>query len=148
MSDGRERSENEIGLLGHRLWLYLTYDVRPLRVLQLQGGRRPVRQDGNRELRPQSAGIGDIVIDACVDGITSTIKLNNVLHIQSFGRQLLSVAQMDRRGLLVELKNGKYIIRREDNVVATGTLHGALYILDAPQTPRYNEVAYVSTLQI
>ncbi len=41
---------------------------------------------------------------------------------------------------MVELKDGKCIIRGKDNVVATGTLHGALYILDTPQTPRYNEV--------
>ncbi len=93
------------------------------------------------------AGIGDSAINACVDCSTSTIKLNNVLHIPSFGRQFLSVAQTDRRGLLIELKDGKCIIRRKDNVVATGTRHGALYILDAPNTHRYNEVSYVSTLQ-
>ncbi len=46
------------------------------------------------------AGIGDVVINACVDGSKSAIKFNNVLHIPSLGRQLLSVTQMDSRGVV------------------------------------------------
>ncbi len=97
----------------------LTYAFDRSAFSQLQGGRRPVRQDGNRS-SGHSRRYRRNCHHACVDGFTSTIKLNNVLHIPSFGRQLLSVAQMDRRGLLVELKDGQCIIRRKNNVVAVG----------------------------
>ncbi len=42
------------------------------------------------------AGVGDIVINASVDGSAPTVKLENALHIPSFGQQLHYVAQMDR----------------------------------------------------
>ncbi len=143
MSDGRKRiigSECEIGILCHRLWLYLTdaFDRSAFSNYKEVAGQSVKIGTG---AQATVAGIGDIVINACVDGSTSTINLNNVLHMPSFGRQLLSVAQIDRRGLVVELKDGKCNIRRKDNVVATGALHGALYILDGPQAPRYDKVA-------
>ncbi len=49
---------------------------------------------------------------------------------------------------MVELKDGKCIMKSKHKVVATGTLHGALYILDVPENPRNTEVAYVSSLQL
>ncbi len=68
------------------------------------------------------ASIGDIVINFFFNSAVSSIKLSNVLHLLSFERQLLSVAQMDRRGFLVELENSRCIIKYRNKAVATGTL--------------------------
>ncbi len=46
------------------------------------------------------AGIGDVVITPVSTVLNLPSNSNNVLHIPSLGRQLLSVTQMDSRGVV------------------------------------------------
>ena len=90
------------------------------------------------------AGHGDIYLKLKVNGRIEPCKLKNVLHVPDFAFSLLSVSRMAEFGMNVEFKNGKCMIKRDQNVVATATLVGELYVLDI-----VNDIAsaHAATLQ-
>ncbi len=60
-----------------------------------------------------AAPVDDVVVNIIANGSPSTLTLKSVLHVPLFKLTLLSVSQMDSRGLVVEVKQGQWKTKSE-----------------------------------
>lgn len=103
---------------------------------------------GNRN-RSNIIGCGSIDTKISVNGKTVPCTLKNVLLIPELGYQLLSVSSLSKGGLSTTFSNGRCWIKRENTLVASGTLQDTLYKLDTPKSSENIPSALISaSLQV
>ena len=56
-------------------------------------------------------------------------KLENVLHVPSFGYSLLSVSTMDKKGFRTTFGDKKCVVSKGSSILASGKLDGSLYVI-------------------
>jgi len=92
----------------------------------------------------QIVGQGTVELNIIVDGIPKICQLENVFLAPELGFQLLSVSQLDNKGLTTSFSNGKCQIRNRQHLMATGSAAGKLYVLDTPSTSLKGHKSLVS----
>ena len=82
----------------------------------------------------KAAGKGTVEITIDVSGKETKCLLEDVMHIPTFGFNLLSVSALCKKGLKVEFEVEKCRILKSVKVIATGHLEGDLFVLDTVDT--------------
>ena len=83
----------------------------------------------------KAAGKGTVELTLNVSGKDTKCRLEDVMHIPTFGFNLLSVSALCKKGLKVEFEGETCRIFKNDTIVATGHLEGDLFGLDTLNTP-------------
>ena len=95
----------------------------------------------------KSAGKGTVELTLDVQGKLSKCRLDDVMHIPTFGFNLLSVSALCKKGLKVEFEGEQCRILKRNKLVATGHLEGDLFVLDTHNTVP-DQHAYVADLKL
>ena len=83
----------------------------------------------------KAAGKGTVELTLNVSGKDTKCRLEDVMHIPTFGFNLLSVSALCKKGLKVEFEGETCRIFKKNTIVATGHLEGDLFVLDTLDTP-------------
>lgn len=79
----------------------------------------------------QAIGMGTIVVEVVVKGISKRITLKDVLHVPKMKKNLLSVSKLVSHGCKVQFNmNGCFVRTMEGKEVAKGIRDGNLYIIN------------------
>jgi len=79
-------------------------------------------------------GKGTVKLSIVVNGTTKVCYISDVFLAPELGFQLLSVSQLDNKGLTTSFANGRCHVRQGQHLMATGSSKGKLYVIDAPTT--------------
>ena len=95
----------------------------------------------------KAAGKGTVGLTLDVLGKQAECRLEDVMHIPTFGFNLLSVSALCKKGMKVEFEGDKCRILKCGKLVATGHLEGDLFVLDTVDTVP-DKYAYVADLKL
>ena len=93
-------------------------------------------------------GKGSVILKLKCDSSYEFRKLQNVLHIPSFEYSLLSVGEMDKKGMTTTFGNGHCVITKGSSIIASGYLDGSLHVINTQTVKSPNNAALIASLQL
>lgn len=90
-------------------------------------------------------GTGTVELNIIVNGKLKSCRLSNVFLAPELGFQLLSVSQLDEKGLTTSFSKGTCQIRNGNHLMATGSSIRKLYILNTSILPTTSQKSLVAS---